>query len=68
MLRKTFIRLILIMAVATTSLIVFASTRSSSVEAEQCCDTGKEGEKPHGKSEWMILETISRSMMNLSSY
>ncbi len=68
MFRKTFIRLVLVMMVALTTLLVFAFTRPVPADNEQCCDNGKDCGKPRLRTEWMILETISRSMMSLSAY
>ena len=69
MLRKTFIRLILVIAVATTSLIVFAATREiaeKEAEGKERCENMKECEPSGAKNGYMILETFGRVLLSTS--
>lgn len=68
MFRKTFIRLILVTMVATTTLLVFAATRNTQLNSDtnkECCDNKKECEEPAtNRSGYMILETFSRTFLS----
>jgi len=71
MFRKTFIRLILVTAVATTTLLVFAASKTvqnaSNVNKESCENT-KDCEPTSKKSGYMILESFGRALMSAPSY
>ena len=68
MFRKTFIRLILVIALATTALLAFAVRKTiqnqEQIGAEQ---DGKTGESSSSRSNIMILESIGLSVIKASS-
>jgi hypothetical protein len=68
MFRKTFIRLILVTAVATTSLLVFAATRTvgAAEDNKECSNMqNEECETTKSKNSYMILESFGRTLMNI---
>ena len=67
MFRKTFIRLILVIAVATTTLIVFAARQNAANSSNESCESKKEGEPGQYRNEFMILETIGRTLLSTST-
>jgi hypothetical protein len=64
MFRKTFIRLILIIAVATTTLIAFAARQSAVNSRNESCDSKKDGEPTQYRNEFMILESLGRTLLS----
>lgn len=68
MFRKTFIRLILVIALATTALLAFAVRKTiqnqEQIGVEQ---EGKTGESSSSRSNIMILESIGLSVIKASS-
>jgi len=64
MFRKTFIRLILVIAVATTTLIVFAARQNAENSRNESCDSKKDGETEQNRNEFMILESIGRTLLS----
>jgi len=64
MYRKAFIRLILVIAVATTTLIVFAARQNAINSSNESCDSKKDGEPAQYKTEFMILETLGRTLLS----
>ena len=63
MFRKTFIRLIMIIAVATTTLILFAARQIADNAVDKVsCEPKKETEPGKYRSEFMILEAIGRTL------
>lgn len=68
MLRKTFIRLVMIMAVATTSLVVFAAWQNSQTSSTESCESKKDEESKPKKNEFLILESIGRTLMSTANY
>ncbi len=67
MFRKTFIRLIMVIAVATTTLIVFAARQNAANSNNESCETKKDGEPTQYRSEFMILESIGRTLLSTST-
>ncbi len=65
MFRKTFIRLFLVTLVATASLLVFAATHQEQVknESQVCKESNNDCESGRFKNEFMIFESISRSIL-----
>ncbi|MBC7851586.1 MAG: hypothetical protein H7Y31_17710 [Chitinophagaceae bacterium] len=63
MFRKTFIRLILATTIATTTLIVFASTRNPQAQRDESCAL-KESSPAGYKSSFMILEALGRMVVS----
>ena len=66
MFRKAFIRLIMVIAVATTTLIVFAARQNAINSRNESCESKKEGEANQYRSEFMILESIGRTLLSTS--
>jgi len=64
MFRKTFIRLILVIAVATTTLIVFAARQNAENSRNESCEAKKDGEPGKYRNEFMILESIGRTLLS----
>ena len=64
MFRKAFIRLILVIAVATTTLIVFAARQNAVNSRNESCDSKKEGEPAQYRSEFMLLESLGRTFLS----
>ena len=63
MFRKTFIRLILVIAVATTTLIVFAARQNAENSRNESCNSNKDGEPDQYRS-FMILESLGRTLLS----
>jgi hypothetical protein len=65
MFRKTFIRLFLVAIVATTSLLVFAATQQEPAknDSQVCKESGSDCESGRTRSEFMILESIGRTIL-----
>lgn len=69
MFRKTFIRLILVIAVASTSLILFSATRNqANVPKEACSDSNDDCNTDKSKSDLMILESLGRNIISAANY
>jgi hypothetical protein len=68
MFRKVFIRLILVITVATTTLIVFAARQNAINSMNESCDSKKEGESTQYRNEFMILESIGRTLLSTSTH
>jgi len=64
MFRKAFIRLILVIAVATTTLIVFAARQNAINSRNESCDSKKDGEPAQYRNEFMILENIGHTLLS----
>ena len=64
MYRKAFIRLILVIAVATTTLIVFAARQNAINSSNESCDSKKDGEPAQYRSEFMLLESLGRTFLS----
>lgn len=63
MFRKTFIRLILVITVATTTLIVFAA-RQNAENSNVSCESKKDAEPERYRSAFMILESLGRTLIS----
>jgi hypothetical protein len=64
MFRKAFIRLIMVIAVATTTLIVFAARQNAVNSTNESCESKKDGEPAQYTTEFMILESIGRTLIS----
>ena len=68
MFRKTFIRLIMAIAVATTTLIVLAARQNAENSDNNVrYETKKGGEDGQYNGEFMLLESIGRTLLNTTS-
>ncbi|MFM9911012.1 MAG: hypothetical protein ACKVOW_16855 [Chitinophagaceae bacterium] len=69
MFRKIFVRLFLVTILALSSLVIFAvaNNKFSSDQNKECSEPTKEGAAP-GKTEFMILESIGRTIINTANY
>lgn len=71
MFRKTAIRLFLLTMVAITALIVFAAaTNNQRVDTsnKECIESDKECKQYSHKTEFMILESIGRTLIKNTGY
>lgn len=64
MFRKAFIRLILVIAVATTTLIVIAARQNAENSRNESCDSKRDGEPSQYRSEFMLLESLGRTFLS----
>ena len=64
MFRKAFIRLIMVIAVATTTLIVFAARQNAINSSNESCDSKKNGEPARYRNDFMILESLGRTLLS----
>ncbi len=69
MFRKTFIRLFLVTILALTALVIFAvaNNKFSNDQNKECSESTKEGSS-RSRSEFMILESIGRTIINTANY
>lgn len=68
MFRRTFIRLILVIAVATCALLAFAAAKTHSAEEQASKEKNEQRiESTSTKSNFLILESIGLSMIKASS-
>lgn len=65
MFRKTFIRLILVIMVASTTLVVFAAARQLNQAAtrEECKEGVGEEKTDKNRSDFFILESLQRTLL-----
>lgn len=65
MFRKTFIRLILVIMVASTTLVVFAAARQLNQTAtrEECKESVGEDKADKNRTDFFILESLQRTLL-----
>lgn len=69
MFRKTFIRLILIIIVASASLILFSATRNvTAASKEACTETTEDCNIDKSKGDLIILESLGRNIISAANY
>lgn len=56
------------MVVAMGSLVAFAAWQNSRSSVTESCDANKEEEKQPRKNEFLILESIGRTLMSTATY
>lgn len=69
MFRKTFIRLILVIVVASASLILFSATKTvTATSKEACSDSNEDSKIDKTKGDLIILESLGRNIISATSY
>ena len=68
MFRKTFIRLALIVVIATVGLIVYAATRAVPPTTRECYQSKKECGSFEKQGDFFILESLGHSLFTNARY
>lgn len=69
MFRKTFIRLILVIMVASASLILFSATRNvTAASIEACNENTEDCNIDKSKGDLIILESLGRNIISAANY
>jgi len=70
MFRKTLVRLFLVTMVVITTLVVFAATRNNQATSgnKECMESNKDCELSRSRAEFMILESIGRTILSTANY
>ena len=65
MFRKVFIRLILVIMIASTTLVVFAAARqmNQAAAAKECNEGADDQNTEKPRSDFFILESLQRTLM-----
>jgi hypothetical protein len=69
MFRKTFIRLILVIVIASASLILFSATRNEAAASKEACsETSEDCKIDKSKGDLIILESLGRNIISAANY